>query len=560
MIAPRVPQTEQAADHHDELDPFYCQNWGDQLQTGSPVAAGRPRDPASPAAWAGFAAMALGMFMAILDIQIVATSLPAISSALRISPDHMSWIQTAYLISEVISIPLTAWLTRALTFRLLFMLAIGGFTVASVGCATSSGFASLIGWRVLQGFSGGTLIPMVFSAVFLLLPRRVEGLATTIAGVLAVLAPTLGPVIGGWTTTRYSWHWLFLINVLPGLAAFFMGMVFLPRHKPEPGLFRALDWVSLGTIAIALAALEIGLKEAPQRGWLSGLVLLAFILCLLLGTVFAIRTLRSSRPLVNLMLLADGRLAIGCSLSFLLGIGLYGSVYLMPVFLSLVRGHGPFEIGLVMLVTGAAQLVATPVTVWIERHGCPAPLAAAGFALFGAGLWLSAYQTPQTDFAGMFWPQVARGSAIMLCILPPTRLALGHLAPEQVPDASSLFNLLRNLGGAIGIALIDTLIWSRVAGHGRDLVDRLMAGDRATALFVGLSPDLLAEPHPSPDSPLVQAFLRPLVEKGALTMAINEAWLLAATFGILGAFIAGVVAVRQGRHTLAGALPEPVEE
>jgi DHA2 family multidrug resistance protein len=521
---------------------------------------GQSLDHVSPAAWAGFAAMALGMFMAILDIQIVATSLPAISSALGISPDQMSWIQTAYLIAEVISIPLTGWLTRALTFRLLFMLAIGGFTAASIGCAFSSGFASLTGWRVLQGACGGTLIPMVFSAVFLLLPRKAEGMATTIAGVLAVLAPTLGPVIGGWITTRYSWHWLFLINVLPGLVSFCMGTAFLPRHKPEPGLFRALDWISLGSVAIALAALEIGLKEAPKRGWLTVPVLLAFVTCLLLGIVFTVRTVRSPRPIVSLALLADSRVAVGCSLSFLVGIGLYGSVYLMPVFLSLVRGHTPLQIGLVMLVTGTAQLAAAPVTVWIERHGFPAFLAAIGFILFGTGLWLSSDQTPQTDFAGMFWPQVVRGAAIMLCILPPTRLALGHLAPEQVPDASSLFNLMRNLGGAIGIALIDTVIWSRVAQHGRDLVDRLMAGDCTAAVFLGLSPDLLAGPHPSPDSPLVQAFLKPLVDKGALTLAINEAWLLAATFGLLGALIAGVMAMRRGHHAPARPKLEPVEE
>jgi DHA2 family multidrug resistance protein len=504
-----------------------------------------PLDHASAAAWAGFSAMALGMFMAILDIQIVATSLPAISSALKISPDQMSWIQTAYLIAEVISIPLTGWLTRALTFRRLFILAIGGFTLASAGCAASSGFASLTAWRILQGFSGGTLIPMVFSAVFLLLPRRAEGLATTIAGVLAVLAPTLGPVVGGWTTTRFSWHWLFLINVLPGLIALLVGTICLPRHRSEANLFQALDWISVGCGAIALTALEIGLKEAPKRRWLSGSVLLTFALCLVLGAAFTMRTLRSPRPLVNLALFTDDRFAVGCILSFLLGIGLYGSVYMMPVFLALVRGHAPLQIGVIMLVTGSAQLVTAPLTVWIERRGFAAFLAAVGFTLFCAGLWLSTGQTPQTDFAGMFWPQVVRGSAIMLCILPPTRLALGHLDPEQVPDASSLFNLMRNLGGAIGLALIDTVIWSRVTEHGQNLVDRLKADDRSAAIFMGLSPDLLAGPHPPPDSPLVQAFLRPLVEKAALTLAINEAWLLAATFALAGALLAGVTVFRQ---------------
>src|SRR6478609_9268637 len=162
--------------------------------------------------WTGFMAMCAGMFMAILDIQVVATSLPTIQSALEISPDQMSWIQTAYLIAEVVAIPLTGFLTRLLTMRWLFVIAISLFVAASAGCAASGSFGELVAWRVLQGFSGGTLIPSVFSAVFILFPNERQALATTIAGVLAVLAPTIGPIVGGWLTQTYSWHWLFLIN------------------------------------------------------------------------------------------------------------------------------------------------------------------------------------------------------------------------------------------------------------------------------------------------------------------------------------------------------------
>src|SRR4051794_21257101 len=181
--------------------------------------------------WIGFAAMGLGMFMAILDIQVVATSLPKIREALDIPPERMSWVQTAYLTAEVISIPLTGWLTRVLTIRGLFVAAIAVFTIASAACALSSGFASLTTWRVIQGFAGGTLIPLVFIAVFLLFPSRVEPVATTIAGVLAVLAPTVGPIVGGWITETYSWHWLFLINIAPGIVACAAGWRFLPRES-----------------------------------------------------------------------------------------------------------------------------------------------------------------------------------------------------------------------------------------------------------------------------------------------------------------------------------------
>ena len=179
---------------------------------------GAPPDHTSAWTWIGFATMCLGMFLAILDIQIVATSMPTIQTALRIPRDQMSWIQTAYLIAEVIAIPLTGFLTRMLGMRWLFVVSITAFSLASLGCALSGGFTALIAWRIVQGFAGGTLIPAVFAAVFILFPERRQDIATTLAGVLAVLAPTVGPVVGGWITQTFSWQWLFLVNVAPGLA------------------------------------------------------------------------------------------------------------------------------------------------------------------------------------------------------------------------------------------------------------------------------------------------------------------------------------------------------
>src|SRR5512140_820910 len=203
------------------------------------------REDAGLATWAGFLLMCLGMFMAILDIQVVATSLPAIQQALDISRDAMSWVQTAYLIAEITAIPLTGWLTRTLTLRWLFVAAIALFTVSSIGCAASDRFATLISCRVLQGVAGGALIPAVFSAVFLLFPLRLHPLATTIAGIVAVLAPTIGPIVGGWITETWSWHWLFLINVAPGIVAAAATPLLLPRAQPRPGDLLTLDWISL---------------------------------------------------------------------------------------------------------------------------------------------------------------------------------------------------------------------------------------------------------------------------------------------------------------------------
>ena len=483
--------------------------------------------------WFGFIVMCVGMFMAILDIQVVATSLPMIQAAIGVAPDQMSWVQTAYLIAEVIAIPLTGVLTRAFTMRWLFVAAVTVFTFASLGCALSQDFGGLIFWRVVQGFSGGTLIPAVFSAVFLLFPERRQGIATTIAGVVAVLAPTVGPIVGGWITQTYSWHWLFLINLVPGAVCALAASVLLPRKQPSPAQITRLDFVTLALMAIALAALEVALKEAPQRGWGSPLIIALGALSLASGAGFVRRSLTGRSPVVELRTLGNRSFAVGCFLSFVLGIGLFGSVYLMPVFLAFVRGHGPLTIGSIMLVTGLAQLATAPVAVVLEKRMDARVLTGVGFALFAAGLGMSAFQTPDTDASQMLWPQIVRGIAIMLCLLPPTRLALGNLPLAQVPDASGLFNLMRNLGGAIGLALIDTVIYGRAPALGRQIVEKLQAGDVETAKALGIPLDVFTSQIGQPIDPAIAAALTPLVEKLALVRAINEAWLMIAILTIL---------------------------
>ncbi|MGI9421555.1 MAG: DHA2 family efflux MFS transporter permease subunit [Geminicoccaceae bacterium] len=486
--------------------------------------------------------MCLGMFMAILDIQVVVTSLPAIQAALGVEKNLISWVQTAYLIAEVIAIPLTGFLTRALSLRGLFLAALALFTLASAACAASTGFAALVSARVIQGFAGGMLIPLVFSAVFLLFPARQQAAATTIAGLLAVLAPTIGPVVGGWITETWSWPWLFLINIAPGLLALLVAARCLRSDRPDLSGLKALDVPGLLFLALGLAALEIGLKEAPARGWASGLVLGLFALAALSGASFISRTLRAigttddAEPLVDLTLLKNRDFAIGCLLSFVFGIGLFGSVYLMPVFLGFVRGHGAFGIGQIMLVTGVAQLLSAPVAVQLERRFDARLLTACGFALFALGLAMSGFQSGETDFDEMFWPQLVRGAAIMLCLLPPTRLALGPLPPERVADGSGLFNLMRNLGGAIGLALIDTVIFSRASVHGEALAERLMQGDIEAGRIVGL-PDGVMNGEPIGEiTASMEAAVRPLLEKAGLVAAINEAWLLLAALTFLGLF------------------------
>jgi DHA2 family multidrug resistance protein len=486
------------------------------------------QSPVSIRTWLGFSLMGLGMFMAILDIQVVATSLPTIQRALRVRPDQMSWVQTAYLVAEVIAIPLTGFLTRLLTLRWLFVIAVSLFTLASIGCASSASFDTLIAFRVLQGFSGGTLIPAVFSAVFLLFPSRLQGVATTIAGVLAVLAPTVGPIGGGWITQSFSWHWLFLINVLPGFIAALGAVALLPRGRIDLTVARVFDPIALGLMAVALAALEIGLKEAPGRGWGSPLVIGLMGVSLASAVGFVRRSLGDEKPVVDLTTLRDRNFALGCGLSFVLGIGLFGSVYMMPVFLALVRGHDALQIGEIMLLTGIAQLITAPIAVALERRVDVRVLTGFGFLVFGTGLGMSAFQTEQTDFAQMIWPQIVRGSAVMFCLLPPTRLALGNLETARVADASGLFNLMRNLGGAIGLALIDTVIYGRGPAHANAIIAQLKAGNIDTARQVGIPVAIFQAHAHAPIDPRTAAMLQPMIQKLSLVQAINDAWALVA--------------------------------
>ena len=496
---------------------------------------------ASLATWAGFMFMCVGMFMAILDIQIVATSLPTIQDALGMGTDQMIWVQTAYLTAEIVAIPLTGFLTARFGMRWLFVAAVSVFTVASIGCAESETFGQLIGWRIIQGFAGGTLIPAVFSAVFLLFPQRSQGIATTIAGVAAVFAPTVGPIVGGWITETYSWHWLFRINIVPGVLAAIGAALTLRTAASNTRMARSVDVTALALLAIGLTALQIGLKDAPTIGWLSPMVaalLLGFALC---SAWFIWRTVRASDPLVELRCFRDRNFAIGCALSFVLGVGLFGSTYLMPFFLGLVREHNALRIGEIMLVTGIAQLAAAPVAVYLEQRVDARSLTLFGFALFAAGLFMSTGQTAETDVAEMMVPQALRGVASMFCLLPPTRMALGRLPPELVADGSGLFNLMRNLGGAIGLALIDTVIFSRAPTYGAEIAEQLKAGDIDTAVRIGIPREAFIEQIGIPPDEFTEEMVRPLVERQALVEAINDAWMLIAVLTALAIILVFLV-------------------
>jgi MFS transporter, DHA2 family, multidrug resistance protein len=413
-----------------------------------------------------FLAMCFGMFMAFLDIQIVSSSLADIQAGLSASADEIPWVQTAYLIAEVVAIPLSGFLSRALGTRILFATSAAGFTLASVMCGTSSSIDSMIVWRAIQGFIGGGMVPTVFASAYLIFQGPRQKFIAPVVGLIATLAPTIGPTVGGYLTDAYSWHWLFFVNVVPGIVVTVTTFLLIDFDKPDFTLLKNFDWYGLISMAGFLGALEYVLEEGPRYEWFDDDTIFAVaIVSGISAVVFFVRALTARVPIVDLRAFANRNFAVGSLFSFVLGIGLYGLTYLFPVYLAQVRGYDAWMIGQTMFVSGLVMFLTAPIAGQLVERFDPRFVLVAGFVFFAIGTWQMTSVTSDWDFWELLWPQVFRGVGLMFAIIPVTNTALGTLPPDRVKNASGLFNLTRNLGGAIGLAAINTWFNDRMDLH-----------------------------------------------------------------------------------------------
>ncbi|WP_432212028.1 DHA2 family efflux MFS transporter permease subunit [Bosea vestrisii] len=424
-----------------------------------------------------FLAMVFGMFMAILDIQIVSASLAEIQAGLSASSDEIAWVQTAYLIAEVIMIPLSGYLSRALSTRVFFSIAAAGFTVASILCATSSSINEMILWRAIQGFIGGGMIPGVFAAAFTIFPASKRPIVSPLIGLIATLAPTIGPTVGGYLSHAFSWHWLFLVNVVPGIAVTIAAWTLIDFDKPDHSLLKRFDWVGLISMAAFLGSMEYVLEEGTRLDWFESHEIILFTAVMIIGAImFFWRALTRDDPLVDLYAFRNRNFAFGSLFSFTMGIGLYGLTYLYPVYLSRIRGYDALMIGETMFVTGLAMFLTAPIAGRLSTKLDPRIMMMIGFGGFALGTWLASSITADWDFHELLIPQILRGCSLMLCMVPINNLALGTLPPQQLKNASGLYNLTRNLGGAVGLAVINTLLNGRTDLHITRLHEAVSAG------------------------------------------------------------------------------------
>jgi len=410
--------------------------------------------------------MVVGMFMAILDIQVVSASLAEIQAGLSAGSDEIAWVQTAYLIAEVIMIPLSGTLARILSTRVLFAISAAGFTIASALCATATNIDQMIVYRALQGFIGGGMIPSVFAVAFSIFPPSKRAVVSPIIGLVATLAPTIGPTVGGYLTSAFSWHWLFLINVIPGIVVATAAWLLIDFDKPETGLMKKFDWWGLLGLAAFLGSLEYVLEEGPGHDWLADESVLFFAIVLVIGAVlFFWRAFRAEFPIVDLKAFSNVNFAFGSLFSFVLGIGLYGLTYLYPLYLGRIRGFDSMMIGETLFISGLFMFLTAPIAGALSARVDLRLMMLVGFLGFAAGTFSMSQLTADWTFNELLIPQIFRGVSMMLCMVPINNLALGTLHPSRLKGASGLFNLTRNLGGAVGLALINTVLTNRTALH-----------------------------------------------------------------------------------------------
>jgi DHA2 family multidrug resistance protein len=399
----------------------------------------------------------LGAFMAVLDIQITNSSLKYIQGGLAASLDEGTWISTGYLVAEIVTIPLTGYLGSVFGLRRYLIVNAALFVIASMLCGTATNLTEMILYRVCQGFTGGVMIPTALTIVNLKLPpeRRAAGMA--LFGLTATLGPALGPTIGGWITDNFGWPYIFYINVVPG--ALLTGMIWYGLDKEPMRLERLRhgDWFGIICMAIGLGSLEVVLEEGERKDWFGNpLIRNLAIVAAIFVTLFIAIELIHKRPFINLHLLRQRTLAASCFIGLTLGLALYGSIYIIPVYLGQIQGYDASQIGRVIMWIGLPQLAIFPFVPMIMRRIDARWLLAFGLLIFAVSNFMNIDMTHDTAEPQLRRSMLVRAVGQPFVITIITQMATAGVRPEDTAGASSLFNVMRNLGGSIGIALLQT--------------------------------------------------------------------------------------------------------
>lgn len=490
----------------------------------------------------GFGGMVIGQFMAILDIQIVAASLSQIQAGVGASADEISWVQTIYLLAEVVIMPLTAYMTRLWGTRSTFIACCIGFIVSSVATGFSSSIEMMIMLRAIQGLAAGAMIPAVFATAFTAFPPERRITANVIVGLIVTLAPTIGPTLGGHITEALSWRWLFFINVPPGLLAIFLVSRWGGFDKGDPSLAKGVDWIGVITLAASLLSIQYVLEEGAGERWFqNGLILWLAVLGVLSGAAFIWRQLSYRQPLLNLAPFQDRNFTIGILMTFVSGVSLYGGTFLLPLYLAQILHYSSAEVGTTMLVSGLTMFLTGPIAGRMVRQMDPRIPMFLGFGLAAYGVGLGARVNEDWGFWQFALLQALRGVGVMIAMIASQTLTVSTIPQRLMKDASALVNVTRNVGGAVGLAVITTILGQQAAVHFNDLASAITVDSQTTAgMMQGFSHLMAGGGSIDPEAAGRKAFAGVLHQK-ALMLAFGDAffWLAvgcaaAAVLGLMG--------------------------
>ncbi|MFJ4343969.1 MDR family MFS transporter [Pseudomonas sp. NPDC089401] len=461
----------------------------------------------------------LGAFMAVLDIQITNSSLKDIQGALSATLEEGSWISTSYLVAEIIMIPLTAWLVQLLSARRLAVWVSGGFLVSSLLCSMAWNLESMILFRALQGFTGGALIPLAFTLTLIKLPEHHRAKGMAMFAMTATFAPSIGPTLGGWLTENWGWEYIFYINIPPGLVMIAGLLYGLEKKEAHWELLKSTDYAGIVTLGVGLGCLQVFLEEGHRKDWLESSLIVGLATVALVSLItFVILQLSKPHPLINLRILGNRNFGLSSIASLGMGVGLYGSIYLLPLYLAQIQGYNALQIGEVIMWMGIPQLFLIPLVPQLMKVISPKLLCAVGFCLFGVASFSSGVLNP--DFAGPQFNhiQIIRAVGQPMIMVTISLIATAYIQPQDAGSASSLFNILRNLGGAIGIALLATLLDARTKVYFDYLRESVVPGnpqvaERLTQLAERLGNDTAALGR-----------LSEITHQQAMIMAYNDAF------------------------------------
>ena len=498
----------------------------------TPVAA----DRASATVWISVTAAMIGAFMAILNIQITNASLLDIEGGIGTGVDNGSWISTSYLIGEIVVIPLTDYLSRVFSYRNIILSFATLFAAFSVACAFTHDLPSMIAMRGFQGFFGGVLIPMAFTLVFTKLPKPQQPIGLAIFALAVTFAPAIGPTIGGYLTENYGWQTIFYINVVPTIVMVLALYMTLEQQPMQLNLLREGDWTGIATMAIGLASLQAVLEEGNKNDWFqSPFIVRLAIVSLVSLALFVVIELTVEKPLIRLQLLKQRNFGFGVVAITLVGFALFGSVYILPAYLGQVQRYNAEQIGGVLAWTGLPQLILIPMVPKLMQRFGARYVAFVGLAIFAASCFMNTSMS--LDYAGdqLFVPNIVRAIGQALVLTPLTSLTTGETAPQDAASASGISNMFRNLGGAIGTAVLATVITKREQFHSNIIGQSVTLGrEEVQSRLAQMTNYFLAHGITDPAVAHQQAViaLGNAVKRQALVMGFSDA------FAVLGVVLA----------------------